>query len=64
MKTYCVFLARTASSVDEHSPRFRRCYVEAESASSAVTNIAGKEPQYRAMGVELSDLPWHETQCA
>jgi peroxiredoxin len=45
-------------------PRSRQLYIEADDASTAIVVASMREPLYRVVGVELSDLPLSETRCA
>jgi hypothetical protein len=55
MKRYRVLLRRTMATQELGTPRFRGHYVLAENASSAIFRAGLREPEYRALGVELSD---------
>jgi hypothetical protein len=54
---YCVILCRHPFESCEPYPRTRRFYVGARTAGDAILTASDKHPQYRPIGVELSDLP-------
>jgi hypothetical protein len=54
---YCVILCRRPVDHYQPFPRTRRFYVGAPSAEHALTTASNRHPQYKPIGVELSDLP-------
>jgi hypothetical protein len=54
---YCVILCRRATEYYQPYPRTRRFYVGAPSADHALKTASKTHPQYKPIGVELSDLP-------
>jgi hypothetical protein len=54
---YCVILCRRPFEFYQPYPRTRRFYVGAPTADEAILAASDTLPQYRPIGVELSDLP-------
>jgi hypothetical protein len=54
---YCVILCRRPVEHCQPYPRTRRFYVGAASAEHALTTASRRNPQYKPIGVEPSDLP-------
>ena len=54
---YCVILCRRPFEFYQPYPRTRRFYVGAPTADDAILAASDTLPQYRPIGVELSDLP-------
>jgi hypothetical protein len=57
---YCVILCRRPFEFYQPYPRTRRFYVGAPTADHAIKTASRRHPQYRPIGVELSDLPGPE----
>jgi len=57
---YCVILCRRPVEYYQPYPRTRRFYVGAPTADHALMTASRKHPQYKPIGVELSDLPGPE----
>jgi hypothetical protein len=57
---YCVILCRRPTEYYQPYPRTRRFYVGAPSAEHALKTASKRHPQYKPIGVELSDLPSYE----
>lgn len=57
---YCVILCRRPIEYYEPYPRTRRFYVGAPTADHALKTASKRHPQYKPIGVELSDLPGPE----
>jgi hypothetical protein len=56
MNTYCVILCRLPL-VNPAYPRTKRFYVGAATADLAIQAASVENPNFRVMGIELSDLP-------
>jgi hypothetical protein len=54
---YCVILCRRPVEFYQPYPRTRRFYVGAATAGDAIQTASHRHPQYKPIGVELSDLP-------
>jgi len=54
---YCVILCRRSFEFCQPYPRTRRFYVGAPTADDAILAASDTLPQYRPIGIELSDLP-------
>jgi hypothetical protein len=54
---YCVILCRRPVDSYQPFPRTRRFYIGAPSAEHALRTASTRHPQYRPIGIELSDLP-------
>jgi hypothetical protein len=54
---YCVILCRRPFEFYQPYPRTRRFYVGAPSADHAILTASHSHPQYKPIGIELSDLP-------
>jgi hypothetical protein len=54
---YCVILSLRPFESYQPYPRTRRFYVGAPTADDAIMTASNKNPQYKPIGVELSDLP-------
>jgi hypothetical protein len=54
---YCVILCRRPFEFYQPYPRTRRFYVGAPTAGDAILTASDRHPEYRPIGIELSDLP-------
>jgi hypothetical protein len=59
---YCVILCRRTVEHFEPFPRTRRFYIGAPTADHALRFALKRHPQYKPLGIELSDLPRRELE--